>query len=117
MAQANDLTPPIDASVEFLNIGWDFGKILGPTVTITSVQSIVCSNHLGSPIVDPSPASRLIGGSSIITSLASGLPSQAVGQQIGNCIAGVVYTLLCVVNTSDSQKPSIWTRYACKAVT
>ena len=114
MAQANDLTPPIDASVEFLNIGWDFGAILGSNVTITSVQQIACTVHKGT---DSTPASRLIGSSSIITSPKSGLPAQAVAQQVGNMVSGVVYVLLCVANTSDGQKPSIWTRYACQPVT
>jgi hypothetical protein len=114
MAQAADLTPPIDATLELLLIGWDFGPALLPTVTITSVITTTCTVHKG---IDGAAATRLIGGTTIVPSKATGIASQGVSQFFGLTLPGVVYTLYCQVNTSDGQKPSIWTRFASVPVT
>jgi hypothetical protein len=115
MAQCPDLIPPIDATVELLAIGWDFGSMPLPTgVTITSVISTICTVHTGT---DGAASTRLVGGTSIIPSKSSGLASQGVAQMFGLCLPNVTYVLFCQVNTSDGQKPSLWTRFACKPVT
>lgn len=113
MAQTADLTPPIDATLEFETIGFDFGLAMAATATITSVQSLTCTVHGGGTGTDATPSSRLIGGSTIVPSKATGLASQAVAQQFGNAVAGVKYLLQCVANTSDGQKLSLWARIDC----
>jgi hypothetical protein len=112
MAQTNDLYPAIDAAVENETVTWDFGPMLQPGVTIQSVASLTCSVFFGA---DPSPASRLIGGFQIGVSPSSGAPNQAVYQLVGGMLDGVIYRLLCVVQTSDGQQPSGWTRLICRA--
>jgi hypothetical protein len=114
MAQTADLFPPIDATVEQETIGFDFGPALKAGVTITSVATITCAVHSGT---DATPSARLVGGSSIVASQATGAPSAAVAQNIGNMLAGVTYVLQCVVNTSDGQKLSLWSRLPCVAAT
>lgn len=120
MAQTADLSP-IDAAVERLTVGWDFGKMfLLPRfagLTITSVISTTCAVHVGSPINDALASTRLIGGTSIVASDATGAVSQMVVQQMSGCVAGVVYRLSCNVNTSDGQTPNCWTRIPCVAQT
>ncbi len=114
MAQAADLTPPIDATVEVETIAFDFGPALNSGVTISSVASLTCTVHTG---IDATPSSRLIGTSAIIASKATGAANAAVAQNIGNMLAGVTYLLQCVANTSDGQKLSLWTRIACVGAT
>src|SRR5579872_6288072 len=98
MSQGNDLTPPIDTTVEYEPIGFDFGPILDAGVTIVSIISVTCQVVSGT---DPSPASRLTGPATIIASKATGAANAAVSQPIGNMLAWVRYRLQCVVQTSD----------------
>jgi hypothetical protein len=115
MAIANDLYPPIDAAVELETIGFDFGPALNAGVTITAILSVTCAVHPGSIGSDPAPASRLVGTASIVASKATGAANAAVAAQIGAMVGGVVYTLQCVVQTSDGQKLSCVTHIACQA--
>jgi hypothetical protein len=46
---------------------------------------------------------------------ARGAANAAVAAQIGAMVGGVVYTLQCVVQTSDGQKLSCVTHIACQA--
>jgi hypothetical protein len=115
MAQANDLTPPIDAVVEKENVVFDYGQMMAAGATITSVVSITCAVYFApSGITDPSPASRIIGGSSIVASPKTGAASQAVIQLVGTMVGGITYRLQCVVNTSDGQELSIWDHFPCQ---
>lgn len=108
---ANDLSPPI-LTGETRTAGFDFGTILNAGVIISSVASVSCSVHTGT---DASVASRLQGGSSIISSASTGAASSAVAQNIGTMLDGVTYTLVCYVNTSDSQVLGIVTHISCEA--
>lgn len=112
MAQTNDLTPPIDSSVELLTLAFDFGLVFGAGETILSVVSLTCSNYIG---VDPSPSSRLIGSPVIIASPKTGVMNGAVAQQVGSMIAGVTYRLQCVISTTatPSNILSLWAHFAC----
>lgn len=111
MSQTNDLTPPIDATVEQETITFDYGRMLAVGVTV-SIVSISCTVVSGS---DVTPSSRLLGVPAVVTSPNSGGASQAVSQLVGTMVAGTVYLLQCVVSTSDGQKPSLWTHLACQA--
>lgn len=110
MARTNDLTPPIDTTVELLTIGFDFGPVLGVGETIASIASLTCSVYSGT---DASPSSRLIGGSSIVASKATGAASSGIAQQVGSMLAGVTYLLQCVVLTTGGNRPSLWTHLSC----
>lgn len=112
MSRTNDLTPPIDSSVELLTIAFDYGWILAGGETIASIVSLTCVVYSGT---DPSPSSRLIGSPSIIASPRSGAAAAAVAQQVGSMVAGVEYRLQCVVLTSLGNKPSLWTHFQCVA--
>jgi hypothetical protein len=113
MSQAADLTPPIDSTVEQESIGFDFGLILGPGVSISAVVSLTCTVDPGSPVSDATPSIRLIGSSFLIPSNQTTAPAAAVAQMIGSMVAGVIYLLQCVVLTSDGQRLSLWTRMPC----
>jgi hypothetical protein len=106
MSQGNDLAPPQDAGVEYENIGFDFGPALAANETITSVLAMTCSADSG---YDPSAQSRLSGTTSIVTSVATSIASQQVNTQIGFLLGNVTYLLQCVVQTSASQKLSLYT--------
>ena len=105
MAKANDLTPPIDATVEVETITFDFSQLIG-SETLTAIESVTCSLVGGT---DATPAARLINSPQISSS------ASAVLQQIGNMQAGARYRLQCVATTSDSQTLSIWTHISCVA--
>jgi hypothetical protein len=105
MAKANDLTPPIDATVEIETITFDFSQLLG-SATLTAIQSVTCALAGGT---DVTPTARLVGSPEISTSATSVL------QQIGNMQAGARYRLQCVAATSDNQTLSIWTHISCVA--
>lgn len=110
MARGNDLTPPIDASVEFETITFDFGPELTPSVTITTVTGVTCALHSGT---DATPANRIIGAAQIADSPTNGAANAAVLQLVGGMVAGAKYKLQAVVNTSDGQTLSLWTRISC----
>jgi hypothetical protein len=110
MARGNDLTPPIDAGVEFETITFDFGPELTPGTTITAVAGVTCSLHSGT---DATPTARIIGAAQIAESPTNGAASTAVLQLVGGMVAGAKYKLQVVVNTSDGQTLSLWTRISC----
>lgn len=112
MAQAADLSPPIDSTIEEENVTFDFGPALGQGVSISSVNEITCIQSSGTGS-DPTPASRIIGSSTIAGSPSTLAPNAAVIQKFGTMIGDCVYTLQCVVNTSDGQQLSLWTRLEC----
>ena len=111
VSQTNELLPPIDSSVEIETVTFDFGLILAPGVTITSVVSLTCQVLSGT---DPNPASRLVGGAAIVPSPNTGLANQAVSQLVGTMIGGVTYRLQCVATSSDGQTISLWNHLTCQ---
>jgi hypothetical protein len=107
MSLSTVLTPPIDPTVEKETITFDFGPDLGPNETVVSIASITCSVVEGT---DATPSARLIGSPVIGTALppkGSGVANGAVLQFVGTCVAGVLYQLQCVVNTSAGQVLSL----------
>lgn len=110
MSRTNDLSPPIDSSVELLTLGFDFGPVFGPGEVIASIISLTCSVYDGT---DGNPASRLIGSPSIIPSPRTQVASGAIKYQVGSMLAGVIYRLQCVVLTTASNELSLWTHFAC----
>jgi hypothetical protein len=113
VSRANDLTPAIDAVTEVKTAAFDFGAVLNPGVSITSVLQMTCSVLEGNQ--DSTPAARLIGAFAIGQSPYSDAPAQAVYQKVGQMVDGTVYRLLCQVQTSDGQQPQAWTHITCKA--
>ena len=112
MSRTNDLSPPIDDSIELLTIAFDFGLILSPNEVISAVISMAAATYSGT---DDTPNSRFIGYPAIIASPKTQMALSAVSQQVGNMIAGVTYRLQCVVHTSLGNQPSLWTQFACVA--
>jgi hypothetical protein len=114
VAQTNDLTPPIDAVVEVETVTFDFGPIISAGVTISApaVTCVVYNSSLDG-VIDPSPASRLIGPAQVTKSPNTGLAGQAIAQLVGTMIGGLTYRLQCVVTTSDGQTLSLWNHLAC----
>lgn len=110
MSRTNDLSPPIDNTIELLTIGFDFGLVLGQDEIIGSIASIACATYSG---IDANPNSRLIGLPQIVNSQKTQAPLSAVAQQVGGMLAGVTYRLQCVVRTSLGNFPSLWTQFAC----
>src|SRR5271168_3924127 len=113
MSQTNDLSPPIDSSVELLTMGWDFGYVLAAGETIISIVEVTCSVGQFSSGADPNLASRMIGEPAIVTSPKTGIAAAAVAQQVGSMLAGVTYRLQCVVLTTQGNQPSLWTHFLC----
>jgi hypothetical protein len=111
VSQTNNLLPPIDETVEFETVTFDFGLILQPGVIITAVLALTCDVFEGT---DPTPTARLIGPSVLAPSPNSGLANQAVGQMVGSMIGEVTYRLQCVAQCSDGQKLSLWAHLACQ---
>jgi hypothetical protein len=111
MSQTNDLSPDIDATVEFETVTFDYGLTLalGATVASANVTRSVVSG------TDATPTQRVVGSPSITTSLQIGAPNAAVSQLGGRMVAGVTYRLQCVATTSDGQSLSLWTHLTCQA--
>ena len=105
MSVVNTLSPQ-DAAVEVEGIMFDFGLALATGETITTVTGVTCTVRVGA---DPSPSSRLSGGSMVATSQRTGAASAAVTTKFGGALAGVTYRLQCVVVTSGGQTLSIVT--------
>lgn len=110
MSQTNDLTPPIDSSVELLTAGFDFGPVAGVGETIASITALTCAVYIGA---DANPSSRLIGSPSIVASKKTGVAALGVTFQVGSMLAGVTYRLQCVVLTTAGNELSLWTHFAC----
>lgn len=114
MAYTQTLYPPIDSSVEQDNITFDFGPILAPGVSITSVISVSCT-AVTNAILDATPSARVLGTAAVVQSPSTLALAGAVVILVGNMIAGVTYLLQVVVGTSDNQKLSLWCRLPCVA--
>jgi hypothetical protein len=106
-----DLLPPIDAGVEQAIVKFDFSNRLALGVFIVSA-AVTISVESGSG-TDATPALRLIGGPTLISSPYTGEPRTAVSQMVGNCVADIFYQLQCVATTSDGQSLSLWGRLPC----
>jgi hypothetical protein len=107
MSQTNDLSPDIDATVEFETVTFDYGPILASGATVANA-TVTCSVVSGT---DATPSQRVVGSPSITTSLQTGAPNAAVSQ----LVASVTYRLQCVAKTSDGQSLSLWTHLTCQA--
>lgn len=116
MAQGNDLFPPIEPD-EVETITFDFGRILAPGVSISSVLLVSCLVTDGSKVSDPTPAARLIGSPQIIAGgpppAGSGVANAAVAQLVGTCIDGCRYRLEAAIISSDGQTLSVITHLPC----
>lgn len=110
MSQAPNLMPPIDSSVEEEFVYWDFVNILTNGAVLTTIESVTCVVFSGT---DPTPSARLIGSPGVVPSPATGAAACAVAQMVGDMIGGVTYRLQCVVNVSDGQVLSLWSRLLC----
>lgn len=110
MPQASDVTPPFD-NVEIGPISFDFGPYLAPDVTIIDTSSsLVTISVVGG--IDASASSRLIGGSTITSSLETGAAAAQVDQTFGDFPADEVrYLVVCTVNTSDDRTLAIWSHF------
>lgn len=111
MSQTNNLTPPIDASVEEETVTFDYGVAIKPGVTLTGTPTITCEVYGGT---DPDPASRIIGPWTMGASPNTGAPDAAIYQVFGQMLAGATYRLQCVCTTSDGQTLSLWTHLGCE---
>lgn len=110
MSSTNNLTPPIDATVEQETVTFDYGGILKPGITLTGTPTITCDVYGGT---DPTPDARIIGPWRIGDSPNTGAPNAAIYQVFGQMLAGVTYRLQCVCTTSDGQTLSLWTHLGC----
>ena len=107
MAQAEPLSPPIDATFEVETIGFDYGFVLAPGETIVSVSEMLINVLSGT---DASVTTRLIGSPQVANSVSTNAPRAMVLQKVGNVLAGCNYGLQCVVLTTDGQSLSIQTQ-------
>jgi hypothetical protein len=106
MSIENRLVPSQDAGVESEFIGFDYGLILQPGESIQSATGVTCVVSVG---IDPSPSSRLSGGTSLQLSQKTGVASGMVVTRFGGALSGVTYQLQCVVMTTLMQSLSIIT--------
>lgn len=113
MAQANDLTPSIDAVLEQENIGFDYGPVLDTGVTILAILNLIVEVEQNSVGQDPTPMARLLSLPQVIASRATGALQQGVAVLFGTAVAETTYVIQCVVQTSDGQRLSLWTRFLC----
>jgi hypothetical protein len=109
MPRGNDFTA-IDPT-EVINGTWDFGPWLSVSSTISSISTTSCTVLSGT---DQSAATRLIGVPQILASPSTKLASQAVIQQWGNMVAGVLYVMLCTIRTSDNQTLTLYAHQLCQ---
>jgi hypothetical protein len=111
MAQTNSLEPPIDATVEVETITFDYGRLLNPGVTLTTIVLMACTISSLNPNggSDLNPQSRLIGSPQIVVSPKTGAAGSAVAQLFGTAVANVEYLIQCAASTSDGQMLSLWT--------
>ena len=111
-AWRRDITRPIDAG-ENLTLGFDFGPILAPGVTLNSAPDLTCVVYRYSPGTDPSPASRILSTGRLVSSNFNGAASCQVNVLIGQMLGGVIYQLQCFAPTSDGQLLDLWCRLLC----
>jgi hypothetical protein len=91
---------PIDPGESEI-LGFDFADVLAtgetPSSTSWAIQTSVGT--------DSSASSRLIGSASVVGTISQ--------QRVGNCLAGVKYTLVASVVTSAGNTLSLWSHLAC----
>jgi hypothetical protein len=109
MPRGNDFTA-IDPT-ETINGTWDFGPWLSATVTISGITLTSCTVLAGT---DVGAAGRLIGAAQILASPTTKIASQAVIQQWGTMLAGVIYVMTCTVQTSDNQTLTLYGHQLCQ---
>lgn len=111
MSQAMELRPPTEAG-EVETLTFDYGPALGVGETVTSVEAFLCAVIQGTDVA----SGHLIGNSIITASPSSGLPNQAVVQQVGTMKGGVTYQYQCRVVTSFGQKLQLRANLPCVVV-
>lgn len=100
---AQDFSPLDPAALETATFTFDFTRMLGTGETIsTSTWSIAALTGF-----DSTPASRLIGVSSI--------SGTQVLQRIGTCIAGETYRITATITTSAGQTLTLYAHCPCIA--
>jgi len=85
--------------------GFDYTNDLATGDTISSVSSVSLTVQTGT---DSNPSSHLVGSPSIVTPV--------VTQRISGLLAGVTYILQIVVNTTQGDTLSDWSRIPCRPV-
>lgn len=107
MKATSDFSPIApDEAPRYLSV--DFSTYLISGDTVATIVAWNCTVAAASPTPDPDPASRLIGA-----------PAQAgdvVVQHVGGCLAGVIYIMEAVVDTTAGERLSIWAYLKCVAV-
>jgi hypothetical protein len=111
MTLAIELRPPTEPG-EVETLTFDFGPALANVETITSVTSIKCAVIVGSD----SATGHLQGAAAIEPSPSTGLPSQAVLQQVKSMLAGCTYQYQCLVLTSAGQALQLRVNLPCAYV-
>jgi hypothetical protein len=113
MSRAKDFTPPIDATVEYETVSFDFGPAFASGVSISEINSVTCSVSALSQNPDADASSRLSGSPSLAASTTTGVAGGQVNQLVGGMVGGVLYLLRAVVETTDGQTLSLWARLYC----
>jgi hypothetical protein len=108
MPRGNDFSP-LDPT-ETITDTWDFGPWLSAGITI-SAPVTVCTVLSG---VDAGSAGRLIGSPVVGPSPTDAGASRAILQQAKGMVGGVLYLLLCTVNTSDNQVLTLYAHQLCQ---
>ena len=99
VSSTNVLDPPIEPAIEFENVAFDYGMLLDDTAQISS-GAVTVTVYDG---IDPNPSNILISYPVVATSPRTGKTDQAVVQEVGQTVAGVVYRLQCAATTNDGQ--------------
>lgn len=88
----------------------DFGPILAPGVTITSVAlvSMTVWPDASFPAQDQNAAGRILGAPQVVASPKTGAPNAAIAQMVGNFLPNVRYAISIIGTASDGSEPELW---------
>lgn len=113
--------PPIDPTVQYQTLTFDFGKILLANypagTTLSGTPTVTCVVAVG---IDATPSARLIFSPYISTAplpYGSGVANGAVAQQVGNLLPNVTYILQATCGISGSPDvESLWAELPCTPI-
>jgi hypothetical protein len=99
---------PTISSTESRRFTLDFVNDLDPAVPEqidSATWTIECPSDLNPTTTDPNPSSRLVGPPTIL--------GTKVIQVAGPLLGGVIYRMRCVIMTTESAQPELYTHIRC----
>lgn len=103
MRATTDFTPI--APDEEIDLSINFSSYLASGDSAATVEAWLCTVADNSPVVDPSPSSRLSGPPSLANNI--------LVQTVNGCVNGVTYVMEGLVNTTLGERLSIWAYLQC----